>query len=69
MSKEKLARLASKPEDYKRLGLKKDKIEKWEDFCLRFLAKQVFINKKKAKNWLKMNGGILMQNLKMDGLL
>ena len=31
-----------------------EKIEKWEDFCLRFLAKQVFINKKKAKNWLKM---------------
>ncbi len=31
-----------------------EKIEKWEDFCLRFLAKQVFINKKNAKNWLKM---------------
>ena len=31
-----------------------EKIEKWEDFCLRFLAKQVFINKKKAMNWIKM---------------
>ena len=31
-----------------------EKIEKWEDFCLRFLAKQIFANKKKAKNWLKM---------------
>ena len=31
-----------------------EKIEKWEDFCLRFLAKQVFSNKKNAKNWLKM---------------
>lgn len=31
MSKERIARLANTPEDYKRLGLKKDKIEKWED--------------------------------------
>lgn len=34
--------------------LSDEKIEKWEDYCLRFLSKQVFINKKKAKNWLKM---------------
>ncbi|MBQ8562390.1 MAG: hypothetical protein IJ443_00685 [Firmicutes bacterium] len=31
MSKRKIARLASLPEDYKRLGLKKDNIEPWED--------------------------------------
>lgn len=31
-----------------------EQIVKWEDYCLRTLAQQVFINKKKAKNWLKM---------------
>jgi hypothetical protein len=31
-----------------------EQILKWEDYCLRTLAKQVFYNKKKAKQWLKL---------------
>ena len=31
-----------------------EQIVKWEDYCLRTLAQQVFYNKKKAKQWLKL---------------
>ena len=31
-----------------------EQILKWEDYCLRTLAQQVFYNKKKAKQWLKL---------------
>ena len=31
-----------------------EQLEKWQEFCLKTLARQVFFNKKKAKQWLKM---------------